>query len=344
MISLYCEQVVDLDDPAMVWAVVDCDGFLVDPDLLRYRIRSIGTEGLEEVLEWTDVDLEADRISLGRFVCNWEVPADADTEVFYRLEAEWVEGGRTRKAYKTFEVLPYDLGLDGTHFCFMKDLLDEGIMTDEDDLNRYAKLIKSVSSQIRKITRRNFATEYKTLKLDAMSSSSIVALSESIIGVEKVRFPEYFETNQDETTFEVYARHLSQNLLQPDDRDYPHLKFHGGLLGVVQERQPAKFRAGPQGVEIVGLFGYTDPDGSCDGETPDDIRRVCIAMVNRESPVISDTDERESRMDRGFITHESTHSQSYTKDAQGVSKGVTGDRWIDNTLARYTLSFTIGVL
>ena len=75
---------------------------------------------------------------------------------------------------------------------------------------------------------------------------------------------------------------LAAGLGDPDDRKNPRLEFfhESDLLGV-QPTPAASLGLGPlvwlrgaQNVVIDGLFGYTDPDGSAVGRTPELIRLV----------------------------------------------------------------------
>ena len=89
---------------------------------------------------------------------------------------------------------------------------------------------------------------------------------------------------------------------------------------------------GVQNVNVGGLFGYTDYDGSSSGDTPELIRHACRLLVMREFRTFMD-DEREDRK-RYRLTMEKTRDQSYQLAAP-VEGPYTGDREIDDLLLSF---------
>ena len=335
MISLYRNQVIGVNNPSLVAMIIDREGLFVDPDSILYSIISIDSDGvIETVKAEEDLNLETYFLSTGRYVCPWTVPADADIDLVYRFKLTITVDEVATSGWEEFEVLPYDLGLDGSHYCFLRDLRSEGIMTDTDDPNRMAMLINEASNLIRKVTGRAFHPQYKMIDVDHIVVSKVIFLDEPIIGIQQVIIPELYSTEIDDDGYEVYARHLSQNLMFPDDREHPHIRFDADVGG----------GAGGQGIQIIGTFGYTDHSNLCQGAIPYPIRKVCQKLVYRETPQITEIDDREELNKRVFLTSEKTHSQSYTLDAAAVSQGFTGDRDIDSVLSRYQRSFGIGSL
>ena len=84
-----------------------------------------------------------------------------------------------------------------------------------------------------------------------------------------------------------------------------------------------------------GVFGYTDPDGSGVGHTPELIRHVTKLLVLREIPTMTDTSLREERQKRWRIVSERTRDQGYNLDPLRAHGGFTGDPEIDAILAAY---------
>ena len=99
---------------------------------------------------------------------------------------------------------------------------------------------------------------------------------------------------------------------------------------------------GVQNVVINGLFGYTDPDGSPTGRTPELIRHVTKLLVLREIPTMTDTSQREDRQKRWRIVSERTRDQGYNLDPLHAHGGFTGDPAIDAILAAYERAPQLG--
>lgn len=331
MITVFRNQNISPDDPAIVWAVTDSDSFLVDPESIAFAIKDAsGVKIYPEEEDFVEVDLSANRLGKGRFVIPWHV-GGAIEEGIYRLEVEWTVAGIVKKAWREIEATAVDYGLRGDHYCFIADLIEHGVIESDGNKMRAARLINNASQTIRDATQRFFHAEYQDRLLDHRSGR-LVSLPDPIIGLESF---EYDETAEEDRDFiAVYARHLQRRTSGGmDDRDNPKI--------MLDYRLPD----GDQIIRIKGLFGYTDPDGSCDGKTPEAIREACVALVFRSMPEIgTDSDEREERAKRGFMISEKTHSQSYNLDPKAVSAGLTGDREIDDILGRYQKPFSLGVL
>lgn len=109
------------------------------------------------------------------------------------------------------------------------------------------------------------------------------------------------------TDFVVYNRHLG-GLLAPDDRGNPKLEYVG--VSTPWGRGRAAWNRGTQNVELVGKFGYTDPNGTADGKTPDLIKRVTIMLVVRGLALLADTDAVQAAQNAVRITEERTRDQS----------------------------------
>ena len=107
-----------------------------------------------------------------------------------------------------------------------------------------------------------------------------------------------------------------------------------GFDGARLSRRSGRFTRGIGNVVVEGRFGYTEPDGSAEGQTPLMIRRACALLVLRYLYPLAD--------DRGFdvrnrwrVLEERTRDQSYKLDRVGESVGPTGDPELDSIIARY---------
>ena len=98
-------------------------------------------------------------------------------------------------------------------------------------------------------------------------------------------------------------------------------------------RHGAVFPRGRGNVEALGLWGYTEADGTQDGRTPLAIRRVALTLVLRWLAPLAGPDADDARH-RWRVIEERTRDQSY-KLAPGASGPLTGDPDIDGVLLRY---------
>ena len=246
-----------------------------------------------------------------------------------------------------FDVLAAGVGSYRSGYALVSDLRAEGVTAAESTDARLARLIRLASQYVDRMTGRFFEPRPMTLALDG-SGGRIQLLGHPIIAVRDVTLQvampaEIGELPVAPSFFRVYNRHLTQGLLDPDDRENPRLEFfhESDLLGV--QAMPAAslglgslvWLRGVQNVVVDGLFGFTDPDGSPVGRTPELIRHVTKLLVLREIPTMTDVARREERQKRWRLVSERTRDQGYNLDplrAQGV---LTGDPEIDAILISY---------
>lgn len=293
------------------------------------------------------VNLTTDRVSKGRYAASFSVPS---AEAFGRHEIRWFptqKAGAPEYTYrKVFDVVPDLSGISGAHYCSLSDMRDEGVSsTDVSDV-RLAKVINRASRFIDRVTGRFFEPRYQQLLVDG-SGGRAIDLNEPIIGIEEVHL---YVSNYspdgyllDNTLFTVYNRHLSQGLTQPDDRECPRIEYlhYNDLMGAYSRYAPTPyhmyntFSIGTQNVKVLGLFGYTEADGSPWGRTPEQLEHVCKLLVIREMPKLTDYDQREDRKWRWRVTSDRTIDQSISYDSEHMRGSFTGDPEIDLILASY---------
>jgi len=287
-----------------------------------------------------------DKLSTGHFVARWAAPIDEaigthEVRWFFRL----TPGSPEQTFREEFEVLVEVAGFSSTGYAFVSDLRDEGVTPADASDARLQQLISRASRYVERITGRFFEPRLQTLTLDGSGGRSL-PLGEAIIGVEAA----YIDTSPysrgdlpvDPDYYRVYNRHLTQGLLLPDDRDNPRLELlHGGdLLGVRFEPPDISLSSfvwprGSQNITVRGAFGYTEPDGSLTGRTPELIRHATKLLVMRELPRMADADRREDAQRRWRLTSERTRDQSYTLEALKLYGQFTGDPEIDTVLAAF---------
>lgn len=99
-------------------------------------------------------------------------------------------------------------------------------------------------------------------------------------------------------------------------------------------RRGRVFTRGDGNVTAVGVWGYTEPDGTPFGGTPFAIRRAAMQLALRVLPKVADADGSTASAWR--LIEERTRDQSYRLAAPlGLGVVFTGDPEIDQVLARY---------
>jgi hypothetical protein len=284
-----------------------------------------------------------DKVSTGRFVARW---TPGLSEPLGTHQVRWffkLTGTSPEQTYREeFEVLPEATATSDVGYCFVADLRAEGVTVEQATDEQLLAIIARASRFIDKCTARYFEPRSRTIKLDG-TGGSILFFDQPIIAIDSV-IENGAAVSSDE--FAVYNRHLSQELLRPDDRENPKIEFSvSSSYSFTQTRATTrKWARGQQNVEIAGVFGYTDPDPpSTTGKTPDLIRRCCVMLSFRDVGQLSDPDGRFATRERHRISEERTRDQSYRlgpgrADLAMQGRGPTpwtGDPDIDQILDLY---------
>lgn len=306
------------------------------------------TVGERAPVNVTDLWPAGDKLATGHFVARWTPPPG---EALGLHAIQWffhpTAGDPEQTAREAFDVLAEGSGSSPYGYALVSDLRDEGVTATDAVDARVARLVALASQYIDRVTGRFFEPRPMTLTVDG-SGGRIQLLGHPIIAIRSVKmfvgmFAEFGVLPVIPSFFRVYNRHLSQGLLDPDDREDPRLEFFhwSDLLGV--HATPAGhlglgslvWLPGVQNVVIDGLFGFTDPDGTLVGRTPDLIRHVTKLLVLREIPKMTDLTRREERQKRWRLTSERTRDQGYNLEALRLHGSFTGDPEIDNVLVAY---------
>jgi hypothetical protein len=247
-------------------------------------------------------------------------------------------------------------------YCTVQDLRDEGITVSMlSDARALAKIVEQ-SRYLDKVCRQWFEPRTRTFRVNGRGAR-VLRLGVPIIRLDSAAYVSGAGTDFDDSdTIEVddlrvFNRHLTQGLEEPDDRDTPRVEFplgsqYLGTDGVAYLGSNAAFGLSTQGVQLTGIFGYTelDPDDSVGetsegsqvplayGRTPPLIKRACLLLVLRDMPRLIDLDEREDYAGRWMLTGERTADQSYTRAAPASVGQVgfwTGDPRIDELISVY---------
>lgn len=242
-------------------------------------------------------------------------------------------------------------------YVTVDEMRAEGVTASEVSSERLALLIRMQSQFIEHVTGRFFEPRTMTLTLDGRGGKALL-LGHPIIAIESIAISIFgsfaFDLSVDLEDVAIYNRHLTQGLLHPDDRNNPKVEFrhgsHYARLGSTTVTSSLIFPRGQQNVQVVGTFGYTDPDPEQDpddpivGITPLLIKQVCKMLVMRVLPRLTDPDASSSLLE-GRIISESTRDQSWTMGTpnQGNMLGIfTGDPAIDSILLMYKRPLLLG--
>ena len=371
MILLERGQAYDCSDPRLVFYGQQ-EGWATDVAELSFQVFDVSddtkalnpvqvypaVEGDKQAVDVDNACPTGGKIRTGQYVGAWSVPATAS---FGRHELRWFwkweVGGAEYTSAVPLEVLSSAGFVQGPFYCSVADMRDEGLTVAQASDARVLQTIHIASRYIEKVTGRFFEARRVQMRIDGRGHSNLV-LHQPIILMEEIRVlatytPDPLTTinADDRDTFKVYNRHLS-GMIHPDDREDPRVALVFGDLSVPGVPQ---FYDGAQNVELDGVFGYTDPDGSPWGATPELIRRACILIVLRDVWKGTDTTNRDDYTSRHRITQEKTRDQSITRSpvgGSGASGGgigggrlgtaFTGDPEIDRILALYIRPLMLG--
>lgn len=293
------------------------------------------------------VDLTAHRIDTGQYVAVWDSSNAAIGPYIIRWYVTPAASGSTERIFdQDFEVVerPYR----GMNYCSLASLRAEGLTPLKADDAKVQRLILQASRMIEMFTNRVFAPVAKTIRVDGTNGRGL-PLDEPIVAIKglAVSLVSQF-TSSDlqvlEDTYRIYNRHLTLGLLNPDDREDPKLEFvhDDDLKGVNYVVPTSGYRLtqliwpkGQQNCRIVGVFGYTEPDGSWSGRTPEMIQVATRLLVFRYLPAMG-TNARDDSVKRGRLLSEHTKDQGYQLQRMSVFGGYTGDPEIDAILSTFT--------
>jgi hypothetical protein len=220
---------------------------------------------------------------------------------------------------------------------------------------RAMTLLTQASTFIDRVTGRWFEPRTRTFRVRS-PGTKVVYVGAPIIQVTSVASVFGRGTGLDRESIDVddvlvYNRHLTEGLVEPDDRDTPRIELIAASLTDYPGAE-AEFLAGSQVIEVAGVFGYTelapgDPVGESSdgsqvplsyGSTPEGIKRACMLLVARNLGKLGDPASRRDWRDSSRIIEEKTADQSYKLEGLGATGQVgliTGDPEIDGLLNLY---------
>jgi hypothetical protein len=226
------------------------------------------------------------RLTAGRYVATWDV---LDAEPIGSHEIRWffttTPGGDEQTFIEAFDVIDsVAVSTTTTGYATIQDVRDAGIpasgfgaLSD----SQVQSLIDRASAQIDMFTGRFFSPRNMVIRIDGTGSHGLL-FGDPIISISAIDYVD--DEGETELTIElsdavIYNRHIS-GLTNPDDRESPKLELRG-----------SKWPAGRQNIQVTGVFGFTEYDGSPTGRTPIMIRQACVLLAIRLSASLSDSFE-----------------------------------------------------
>ncbi len=304
----------------------------------------------------------------GYYVAPWTVPSN---EPIGRHEIEWTyaltvpvsstytsiatEPAPSGIVRQPFDVIagaaPY-----GPFYALISDVREDLGCTPQKVTDR--KLIEKIglaSKMIEAVTGRFFNPRLQFLRLSGNSARKlflpipIIAISSCGIDTQPTQAGDLVV---DLDLFRIYNRHLSQGMVgADDDRNNPKIEFvhSDDLYGVrfipfrgISLRSLA-FPIGVQNIHVRGAYGFTDPDGSPWGQTPQRIQHVTKLIVARELPKIGDRDAREDAQHRWrVISDKAKDIEVDLAPPRAFGPQAFGDPEIDSILASYVRPPSMG--
>jgi hypothetical protein len=200
-------------------------------------------------------------------------------------------------------------------YATIEDLRAEGVSEFEADDARLTALITEATATIDRATGWFFEPRALTLRLDGRGTPTLE--------------PPAPPLRVDSITIDGIELSLA-----PEDLVVVGAPVQPGFYAPRITRCHHAFPRGCGNVEIDGLWGYTEDDGSPEGRVPYEIRRVCMLLVLRWLPPLADSDADDAR-NSWRVTSMRTRDQSVSFDRPGLGGPYTGDPEIDRVLFRY---------
>jgi hypothetical protein len=281
------------------------------------------------------LDLVTDKLATGHYRTTW-APVDVGTFLHsrgrHRITWHWKLTALGTE-YETSEEFDVVSAARSWGYALPSDLRDEGLTTTQATDQRLANVIQLSTQMIERYCGRWFEPRTQTFTLDA-DNQRVLNLPQPIVALTSVLID---TTAVEIADIEVYNRHLTESLTTPDDREIPKLEWSLEDLsyGGAWLFSPGVWTKGQKIVQVAGVFGYTDPDGSVVGVIPPMIQHACKLLVMREFPTMAlDADTREDRQQRWRVVGDRTRDQAITMSPLAAGS-ITGDVTVDRILDSY---------
>lgn len=329
------------------------NGALVEPVSLEYEILDLSTAEKENdpvvVVPRVALNLTTSKVGTGQYAPTWTVPSN---EAIGRHLIRWFstlfDGGPEVEWFEHFDVMGSTVGMPTRPlYATISDVRAEGVgasISDRWILERLAR----ACDRLDEWTSRVFWPTWKQIQVDG-SADRFLTFMEPIIALETVLLTDGV-TFVEPTAFTVYNRHLT-GLLVPDDRETPRIEYRsdwwnrrltGNTYGYPTMLVDAQWGSrSAQAIQVKGVFGYTEPDGTPAGGVPSLAREVVVLMTLRELPK-QNTQEAIQKRRGAFIKSMRTREQQVQWGDVDADSGAaalggalfTGDPYIDGKIAQ----------
>lgn len=279
---------------------VTVNGVLTDVFEMGYRILDI-TGGLPgtQVFPVTgspptfeDVTTGAGHFNVGSYYAfdngaavGW-TPGLAEPLGTHRTEWRWktFAASAFQLGCEDFEVLSESAGSSVDTYCSLQDIRDEGITAAMADDTKVLNTIAVCQEFIDRACRQFFIPKQLVLGLDGTDSDTM-HFGIPIIQIDSIKLNNSTSA-LDPTLFRVYNQRV-----YPDDRRNPRIKLIRAdeirdIFTAPHVFDQLKFRKGRQNQEIIGSFGFVEPDLT----TPKLIKRaLCkLTILKLQNPLFTD--------------------------------------------------------
>lgn len=330
-------EVLSPTNPQLVAIILDAAAELVDPTELTFEILDISDDAKlaspAEVVATTAVNLTTGKLSLGQYALTWTVPAGESIGRHLIVWTATLEGGAVLSWTVAFDVVankalvPRGVEL----LALVSDLRAEGVLPSVPDMRLLNKLAYA-SRQLLTWTGQHFTPEWREVTLDTPIGSALL-FNVPIIAVATVKLG---DTVVDRGSFVVYNRHMRGG---EDDRRNPKIEFG---VWPTDEWPPSTVGLPPfttawpaevplaraQKVKVLGVWGFTEPDGSPTGGVPAAAARVVTRLALLDVPKLASSASQAAR-DAHLVSSKRTREQgiTFTRPTVGASAYSALARW-----------------
>lgn len=209
-------------------------------------------------------------------------------------------------------------------YASVEDLRAEGVLEFEATDDRLAALLEEASATIDRFTGWWFAPRPRTFRQDGRDTATL-------------------EPPVPPIQIDRLVVDGTEQSISPDDLIVIGAPIQPAFYAPRLTLRHGRFPRGQGNIEVEGLWGYTEDDGSTTGRTPREIRRVCMLLVLRWLPALHGGDAEDAR--HGWrVTSMRTRDQSVTFARPGPAGPWTGDPEIDRVLRRYRRPMGLGAV